>query len=170
MARKPRIDTFTHQVLDWVRNHPGATSHDIAPAFGALQSSTSATLTQLSLRGLLRRQKIPHSNGTYAYFIAEGNTPAKAEDEGVIEALALEVAQLTRQVEELEAWKAAAITAHPDLVPVDPLLLRAREIVAAHFKAEHPEVSENVLSGKWDNTDTVTVALAGLKSAAEASC
>lgn len=170
MARKPRIATFTRDVWEYVQGHPGATSHEITAMFGAVPSSVSATLTQLSQRGIVRRQKIPNSNGTYAYFIAEGSTPVKAEDESVIEALALEVTQLTRQVEELEAWKAAAITAHPDLVPVDPLLLRAREIVAAHFKAEHPEVSENVLSGKWDNSDTVTVALAGLKSAAEASC
>jgi hypothetical protein len=75
-------------------------------------------------------------------------------------------AGLSAQIAELQAWKADAIKKHPELASPDPLLLKAREIVAEvqRDKMQDPSTLGRLLAGGYDSGSAVQAALLALKS------
>jgi hypothetical protein len=75
-------------------------------------------------------------------------------------------ADLSAQITELQAWKADAIKKHPELASPDPLLLKAREIVAEvqRDKMQDPSTLGRLLAGEYDSGSAVQAALLALKS------
>ena len=173
MTRKAPEKTIAYAVLEHIRQNPGVTSLNITADLNIPQGTSTSALCSLVEKGLVDRQKIPNSNGTYAYFIAQRSSEAKPastiEDHNAyIATLEHRLTMLEQEVAELEAWKAAAITAHPDLVPVDPLLMKAREICAEEALAigSH-EAAEAYRKGAYDNRMMLKIALKSLQEGKE---
>ena len=173
MTRKAPEKTIAYAVLEHIRQNPGVTSLNITADLNIPQGTSTSALCSLVERGLVDRQKIPNSNGTYAYFIAQRSSEAKPtstiEDcNAYIATLEHRLTMLEQEVAELEAWKAAAITAHPDLVPVNPLLVKAREICAEEALAVgNHEGAEAYRKGALDDRALVKIALKGLQEGKE---
>lgn len=71
---------------------------------------------------------------------------------------------LREEVRELLAWKEAAIARFPDLA-VDPLVLKARQIVSTTFLAQgDAEQAKNANLGKLDGRPIMIATLAALES------
>jgi hypothetical protein len=72
------------------------------------------------------------------------------------------------ELAELRAFRDAAIEKHPDLAPVDPDLLEAREIVAAaRLRKQLHTQAANIRKGEHDTLPSVKMALAGIKRGRE---
>lgn len=74
---------------------------------------------------------------------------------------------LSAQIAQLKAWKANAIEKHPDLGETDPLLLKAREIVAGVVvkRGGTQEMLDRLLGGQMDDVPSMQAALLALQSA-----
>lgn len=173
MTRKAPEKTIAYAVLEHIRQNPGVTSLNITADLNIPQGTSTSALCSLVERGLVDRQKIPNSNGTYAYFIAQRSSEAKPtstiEDcNAYIATLEHRLTMLEQEVAELEAWKAAAITAHPDLVPVDPLLLKAREICARQaMRNGNSDRAADYIEGRLDTVGTMQAVLEALQMPVE---
>jgi hypothetical protein len=132
-----------------VQSNPGCTSADVATHFPEQATSVGGTLSHMHDDGLLSRQK---KGAHFHYFIPEEQDA---------------LAKMHAQIAELQAWKATAIEKHPDLAKTDPLLLKAREIVAEvqRGKVQDPATITRLLAGEYDHGAAVQATLLALKSA-----
>ena len=162
----PRENTNRREVYDYVAAHPGSTSVDVSYALDMTHNEVSGPLSQLYAEGKLERQKVPGSYGKYAYFIPDRERPVERivvteppRPNGSEDAL-------RRQCEELEQWKADAIAKHPDLAPVDPILLKARELAAETLRAGGFDTdADDTLNGRQDSSLLVGALVKALQGA-----
>jgi hypothetical protein len=147
--------TLRQQVYDTIAHNPGFTSKDVAEALNIEQVNASSTLNALHDDLQLTRQR---KGRFFHYQISE--TVRAAPIQLGFSGYELE---LRARIAELEAWQAAALLAYPDLTPVDPLLIKAREIVAAECGGSTAGI---FLDGARDDTVAVRAVLAALRSAA----
>jgi hypothetical protein len=75
--------------------------------------------------------------------------------------LAAQLEDLKARIRELEEWQADALERHPDLA-VKPIVLRAREIVAAVFK-DDPTKAQQAHRGGMDTTPIMRATLTALE-------
>ena len=68
--------------------------------------------------------------------------------------------ELEFEIEQLRAWKAAAIERHPDLAPVDPYLKRAREILVTVVDQSD---ATDIMRGDWDDEYSIKSIIRALK-------
>ena len=95
--------------------------------------------------------------------------PDREELYARINAQQAQIDDLHADVAELEAWKADAIAQHPDLAPVDPILLKARKIVGRHLHNNGlTSDAQDVLWGHSDDHMAVCAVLDALRTAQEA--
>lgn len=183
--------TFSQKVLDYVRHNPGSTSVAVGDYHGTGIHQASSALGHLYTDGLLARYRVGrsyHYVAAEAVELARPNaensqtscdkheaTIAGLQDEvatvreaNVLARRYLDEAQaqivaLNQQREELAAWRDAAIEKHPDLRPADPLIAKAREIVAS-LNEDETWWAEDVLLGLHDDHIEVRIALAALRN------
>ena len=154
------------EVLTYVRKHPGATAEDMAIAYGSTPSIMSTAAKALCDQGVLARQR--HGR-PFRYFIPDRAPTANDEEEPqtdkqTIENMRVEMTVLDRktiaemrtdltaleaEIDALEAWMADAIKRYPDLGPVDPLLVKAREIAARGDWLTSPDA--DIIDGGCDS-------------------
>lgn len=188
MATKaPRPNTTRRAIYDYIKDHPGKTGVEVGNALGISQQDASGPLSHLYAAGKLERQKVPGAYGKYAYFVPDRERATQPEIRYITrepdhnewflklkkEAATYEAARdrLEIEVVELRQWKAEAIAKYPDLVPppVDPLLLKARQIAAEVLRESSGlgPVVETVLAGDMDDAPAVKAALLALTQDAE---
>ena len=180
----PRENTNRRAVYDYLFKHPGKTSTEVSEGLNLSHSEVSGPLSQLYAEGKLERQKVPNSFGKHAYFIPDRERPVTTKvvtkflpaepvgdrryNEMRSEYNALEAVRDRLEVEvvELRQWKADAIAKHPDLVPVDPLLLRARELAAKTLRdGGLDQFADNTADGANDDSFLVQALLKVLQEA-----
>lgn len=151
--------------LNFIKANPGCTSNDIAKGCGVLLNTITGTLTHLHEEGLVSRQK---KGREFHYQIAEAKPAVEPDSPWKQRAL-----ELQDKVDALYAWKQAAIAKHPDLGE-DPLLPRARKIVADMYRAK-PDADEGTLGfadriedGQYDVLVEIQAAMAALRATTEA--
>lgn len=143
------------RALEYVKTHPGAFFRQMAADLDVPETSASSSLTQLHDKKLVTRQR----RGRYFCYMVAGVAEAPAVDAWRERAVALQ-----DKVDELYAWKLDALAKHPDLVPVDPLLARARKAVADAFRAVNaPEHAADTEQGLHDDYIAVRAALSVLQ-------
>lgn len=160
-----------YAVFEYIKANPqGATAEQIAKALGYdWPQSVCHALEKLRASGHITRHRI----GRWFHY-HPASVPLKSVQQPVtvaeLPADTGEVEALRAQVAELEAWKAAAIAKHADLKPVDPMLIRARRIVAQMYnESDFPGVSPaRVLEGHYDSDVVVQAVLAALSDQQEA--
>lgn len=185
MATKaPRQNTIRRRIYDYITANPGKTGAEVGNALGISQQDASGPLSQLYGAGKLERQKVPGTYGKYAYFIPDRERSTQPEIRYITrepvgdahyntmkhEYRALEAVRDRLEVEvvELRQWKADAIVKHPDLAPVDPLLLKARELAAEALRENGADLSAtNALAGELDNATLVKAVLKALSGGLE---
>lgn len=178
----PRENTNRRAIYDYLAKHPGKTSTEVSEGLNLSHSEVSGPLSQLYAEGKLERQKVPNSFGKHAYFIPDRERPVTTKvvtkyvqsdlpyDARVAavrsEYNALEAVRDRLEVEvvELRQWKADAISKHPDLAPVDRLLLRARELAAESLRNSGMDaVADNTADGANDDGILVQALLKALQ-------
>jgi predicted transcriptional regulator len=158
------------EILAYVRKHPACTTEDLSAALDRPISGLGDAMLGLVEQGLLGRQRDGRS---YRYFrpdrnfadmrddtLIEANREVEFSSE-VIEEMEADLIEMARAIEALERWKADAIAKHRDLAPVDPDLLRAREIAAA---AMGDEAACDIRGGDADHSPLVQAVLTALKA------
>lgn len=170
-------------ILAYIAANPGCTSLDIANDINRKHFNVGTALGTLTKRGVVARQR---DGKHFRYVLPQAYKSIKprtkpvepdlftiSDDakmtaaEAMIERLASRITKLVKAVKDLTAWKADAIAKHPDLAPVDPLMLKAREIAAQISTNNRNHVmASRVLEGAYDNTDVVQAALAALRGVA----
>lgn len=180
----PRENTNRRAVYDYLFKNPGKTSTEVSEGLNLSHSEVSGPLSQLYAEGKLERQKVPNSFGKHAYFIPDRERPVTTKvvtkflpaepvgdrryNEMRSEYNALEAVRDRLEVEvvELRQWKADAIAKHPDLVPVDPLLLKARELATETLRAAALDVAaDGTANGLHDEGVLVQAVLKALQEA-----
>lgn len=167
-----------------IEKNPGATYASVAEALNITTGNASAALSTMHDLGLIYRQRKGHF---FAYFVVKDKpapTPAvdvsalkqeleelrqwKLDAVAATQSLHARIDRQCGQIERLEAWKAEAIIKHPDL-DEDPLLPRARKIVADMYRAK-PDADEGTLgfadcieNGQNDHLIEVLASLATLR-------
>ena len=189
MTDKTKNTSVRSRSLQYILKFPGVTSIEVADALNISPANVSPALSELYAEGKLERQKIPGSHGAYAYFVPDRKPVASVKqlqpdlpwpgnaglqgryNEAKAEARALEASRdrLEIEVVELRQWKIDAIAKYPDLVPTDPLLIKARQ-VASRELYDQPDspMTKAILSGEKDDTPAVRIALAALRTLQEA--
>ena len=169
------IDNVTgdlrRKIVPYVKSHAGATAEDMSKALGHSASNVSTAARALWIKGVLGRQR---DGRWFHYFVPEavqdeGSDDERPESPCEIEfdfdvappTDAIDVAALQSEIETLKQWQADAIAKHPDLAPVDPDLLRAREIAAA---AVSDGRADDILRGWDDDTPLVQAVLTAIKA------
>jgi len=161
---------------------PGATGKQLRELLPGVPDGTiSARLTEMVRAGELRAERVPACNGVQAHFRyypgpVESPDRAALTTRRVIDrppsppglAWQATAEQLAEEVRALKEWKAAAIARHPDLA-IDPMILKARQIVAAKAlerdaKATHE--AELILNGTRDNALVILAVVEALEEAA----
>ena len=149
------------RVLEHLQGSPGVCFDDVATALNIPQQAASGALSQLYAKRLLTRQR---RGKCFVYILAEATKAQPVETAGD-GAWKQRAAELQEKVDELYAWKLQAVAKYPDLQPLDPLLLKAREIVAKTCRERNSEQEANeVEAGEHDNKDLIEVAMAALRS------
>lgn len=155
-------------VLAYVRKHPACTAEEMAEHFGKMPNVVSTAAKALWEAGVLGRQR---DGKPFRYFLpAPSRAGERPESPCEIEfdfdvappTDAVDVAALQAEIEALEQWKADAIAKHPDLAPIDPDLLRAREIAAAAMGDE--AAAGDIMRGWDDHTPLVQAVLTAIKA------
>lgn len=188
MTGKTKNTSVRSRSLQYILKFPGVTSIEVADALNISPANVSPALSELYSEGKLERQKIPGSHGAYAYFVPDrkpvasvkqlqpdlpwpGNAGLRTLQEAKAEARAYEAARDRLEVEvvELRQWKIDAIAKYPDLVPTDPLLIKARQVASRELydQPDSPMIKA-ILSGEKDDTPAVRIALAALRTLQEA--
>lgn len=172
--------TLEQQILTIVKERPGLSVKEICEFFpDRPRSSISGRTSMMIADGRLRREMA--SNPEYVrrgtrpvkigtMFIGTGKAvikPRKALPKCQPSSALLD--HLRTEIETLKAWKADAIARYPDLA-VDPLLLKARQIVAKTVRSKGDAGSEavyqQVMSGARDESVAVLATLEALTVAA----
>lgn len=158
------------EILAYVRKHPACTTEDLSAAINRPKSGFGDAMLALIEQGLLGRQRDGRS---YRYFrpdrsfadlrddtTIEMNREVEFSSE-IIEDMEADIREMQAEIEALEQWRADAIAKHPDLAPVDPDLLRAREIAAA---AMGDEAIADIRGGDADHSPLVQAVLTAIKA------
>jgi DNA-binding transcriptional ArsR family regulator len=132
------------ELLTFIRNNAGATSETIAAALGKPANQYTGTLRAMYEDNLISRQRDGRS---FRYFIPDRVTNTEMEAE----------------IDALEAWKADAIKRYPDLGPVDPLLVKAREIAVTGGWVD--AFADEIIVGHLDSHPIVQAIYATLQDA-----
>lgn len=152
--------TTTEEALEIIREMPGVTSGNIVELMPhANQQTVYSTLNAQYIRGNLTRVTGP-SDGKgwvpYQWSIAPAGTkPPVVVRKGKQKVSAPKptgdapVLMFQTELEELRRWKAEAIARYPDLA-VDPIILKARGIVAAEMDGVDDDYAAAVRAGKRD--------------------
>lgn len=170
--------TLENQIMHIVRERPGLAVRELAEFFpDRPRSSISGRTSVMIARGDLRREWRPHPKAQKGVrgatkegvlFISNGAPVPKPRKVSAPPSSAL-VDHLRAEVETLKAWRAEAIARYPDLA-VDPLLLKARQIVAKAIKDKNEggwaDAYQQVISGQRDNSVAIVATLAALEQAA----
>jgi hypothetical protein len=162
-------------ILEIIRELPSITAREIYTFVPHIPKGTvSAALHNLKMQGIVvetGRKSLPTAKGerafvTYAVSDSPAPTPLVRKlknNKPTDAALQMQIEELRRQVSELEAWKKNALERYPDL-GVDPLTLKARQIVAAEVRASGDKhLADLVLSGAKDDTMLVKVTAKALE-------
>lgn len=160
-----RTHGLMQRLLDYITANPGKTSLDAAADLSISDQQAASGLSYLHDHGRVTRQR---KGRCYVYILAEraDDTPRlyiKADDElqARYDSLQADFDALQELHDELLRWKANAIAKHPDL-DIDPLLLKAREIVAA--VTLDLKTQEQVRVGTLDHDLGVRAVLMALRS------
>lgn len=178
MTDKTKNTSVRSRSLQYILKFPGVTSIEVADALNISPANVSPALSELYAEGKLQRQKVPGSHGAFAYFVPDRaivvtqDTRLKEQYTDLqAQCRALEASRdrLEIEVVELRQWKIDAIAKYPDLVPTDPLLIKARQ-VASRELYDQPDspMTKAILSGEKDDTPAVRIALAALRTLQEA--
>lgn len=166
--------TTTEEILEIIREMPGVTSGNIVELMPhANKQSIYAALNAQYIRGNLIRSQAPaegKGRPAFLWSIAPAGTkppvvkkkkkvpskPYPYSDEYFVglEKVAADISATTiqslrNQVAALETWKTEAIARYPDLA-VDPIILKARNIVAEELDASDRDAAAQVRAGKRD--------------------
>lgn len=162
------------EVLEIIREMPGLTSTEIATLMPHKNKNTvSSTIFNLKNEGVIEisgQKDVAIVTGGYkgvpAYTLSTNPTPnvikmkRRAPSEA---ALHMQVKGLKEQIAQLEAWKAKAIAEYPNLA-VEPIVLRARKLVAAELRASGDmALAHHVELGDKDTTLMMRVAIKALE-------
>jgi hypothetical protein len=166
--------SLRRELLTFVRKHPGATSKNIAAVFGKPHNHYTGTLRTMFDEGLLGRQR---KGRAFRYFIPDRASAPTAEVKqtgGQLDfymSAALDkhmIAGMEAEIDALEQWKADAIARYPDLAPVDPLLVKAREIAVSGGWMDRPDVgitAATITNGDFDSHPIMQAIYATLQEA-----
>lgn len=162
------------EVLEIIREMPGLTSTEIATLMPHRNKNTVAsTVFNLKNEGVIEVSGQKDAVGkdgrpkpTPVYTLSANPTPnvvamkRKAPSEA---ALHMQVRGLKEQIAQLEAWKAKAIAEYPNLA-VEPIVLKARKLVAAELRASGDmALAQHVEAGDKDTTLMMRVAIKALE-------
>lgn len=156
---KPRPDSITAQVWAVLKELHVVTPKQVGERTGITAMQATGALRELYKRGKLLRSKTFGTHGMYSYSLK--NAPALLKSSNVAAsperpADNVDLSILRAEIEALRQWKADAIAKHPDLAPVDPLLLKAREVLAVVLRASKDENNADLANeGYWDNSLTI---------------
>lgn len=170
-----------NEILEIVTALPGATSGQIIDLMPHVKKqSVYAGLNNLYVRGLVTREKVGSSTQgrpAYAWSVnPDGKPPVvvrKVKPSNTLRWNSCSVstrppeppADLYGELEELRRWKADAIARYPDLA-VDPLVLKARNMVAEEIGSADTVMRDAVLRGERDGALPMRVALKLLEGVA----
>jgi hypothetical protein len=163
------------EVLNLIRELPGITAREIYTFMPDVPKGTvSSSVTTLKSRGLIvedGKKVLDTGSGPRpfpAYRESDNPLPPvkrlklKKPTEAGLQAR-LDAAN--KLIEELQAWKADALRRFPEL-GVDPIVLRARSIVASALRAAgDPTLADLVTRGAKDETMLVKVTVKALEEA-----
>jgi len=145
-------------ILDYIKANPGCTSTDISAAHGLLRQSITGVLTSMCRERVLSRKR---EGRTFRYV---------AVDPLSFDTWEKRARELQAKVDELYAWKQAAIAKYPDL-GVSPVLMQARKIVADLYRKQPNAIEGNINfakrieNGEYDHLIEVESAVAALEAA-----
>lgn len=172
-----------NEILEIVTALPGATSGQIIDLMPHVKKqSVYAGLNNLYVRGLVTREKVGSSaqgRPAYAWSVnPDGKPPVVARKVKPSTTLRWNtcavstrppepspVLMFQSELEELRRWKADAIARYPDLA-VDPLVLKARNMVAEEIGSADTVMRDAVLRGERDGALPMRVALKLLEGVA----
>jgi hypothetical protein len=161
-------------ILEVIRELPDITSRELYTFVPHIAKGTvSSIIHNLKVRGVLVEngsKALPTLKGVRsypAYRVSDNPVPPVPKlknDKPTDAALQMRIDELSRQVCELAAWKTDALARYPDLA-VDPIVLKAREIVAAELRATGDNaLADLVMSGAKDNAMLVKVTITALET------
>lgn len=132
--RSNRAAPLRDRILDYLRDHPGATSIDIADAFNMDPATIAGTLTVAYEMGLVWRVR---KGRRYEYRIA-GDMPTAEQAPSEVDALKAKLAELEARLSEAEAK-------HPDLRQID--YEAYRPALVAYYAASDSVAASSPLDG-----------------------
>lgn len=153
------MSTVTNEVLEVIRVMPGLNSGQILELMPHVKrKDIDRIVNRLYVSGRITRQPGPIArNGQPAnvFFISDTGKPPMRQYVGKNGTPADAVfADMKKRVAELEQWKVDAIARFPDLA-VDPIVIRARKIVAAELRATGEagdcKFADEVMLGRRDS-------------------
>lgn len=162
------------EILEIIREMPGLTSTEIATLMPHKNKATVAsTVFSLKNEGVIEvsgQKEVAIVTGgskpVPVYVLSTNPTPnvvamkRKAPSEA---ALHVQIKELKEQIAQLEAWKAKAIAEYPNLA-VEPVVLKARKLVAAELRASgDASLAHHVEVGDKDTTLMMRVAIKALE-------
>lgn len=164
--------TMTAEIIEIIEAMPGISSkqiNELMPHVSIMK--VSATLHSLYFQGKVLRERHKQPSGVgrdyYTYTMNPNPKPVAKErkDKPPVpteSALQVRVAELEAKLAELTQWKREAIARFPDL-DVDPIVLQAREIVAADLEAHNDTtLAQAVRQGQKDGILPMRVTIAAL--------
>lgn len=163
--------SLKEEIFEIVKTMPGSVAGDIRQLTSKpTGNSVYSLLSALVQQGALRTEEGPLVNNrpVRIYFIGDGQPPAfrrkPASPKQTASGEAATCAILREEIAELKAWKEAAIRRYPDLA-VDPLVLKARQIVSAIFADQGDAVqAAHALEGKLDKRPIMLATLSALEN------
>lgn len=123
------------RIVDYLARNPGATAPRIARALGLDPSAASVALGSMHKVGITTRRI---AGRAYAYMLRDGKQVEQANSG--------ELAALQARLAELEAFKAEAVSKHPDLIPIDYEAYRAA-LAAFYTVGGWKSVGEDIANG-----------------------
>lgn len=174
LLSRQKLGSHYHYIIAEERDAPTPTEAQLAATakvarrlaeVEAQLAKTRAQLSETEDELSEAEEELELARGYAAQVKKNGQTELVNTQQQVVTVLA-QIDGLSAQIAELQAWKATAIEKHPDLAETDPLLLKAREIVAGvHRDRGAPqETLDRLLGGQMDEGPTVQAALLALQS------
>jgi hypothetical protein len=168
----------TNDIIALVTELPGITAKEIMDFMPHMSSAAVSSCLHslknkgtITLSGKKRMSTKVGPRAVPAYKIGDGTPaprPKKMKLKSPTEAgLNAQLEALKQKVAELEAWKVNAMARCPEL-SVPPIVLKARELVAAELRAHADHtLADAVAAGKKDDTMLVRVTIKALEEGNE---
>jgi predicted transcriptional regulator len=172
LLSRQKVGSHYYYIIAEKRGTPTPTEAELAETRAKLAEAkaelakTRAQLSETEDDLSEAEEELELARGYAAQVKKNGQTELVNTQQQVVTVLA-QIDGLSAQIAELEAWKADAIKKHPDLAETDPLLLKAREIVAGLLRdrGAPQEALDRLLGGQMDYVPSMQAALLALKSA-----